>query len=309
MRNFKLFGRSVPAIAIALLLIGGLASAALLTYYGMITATVDVQQSILLDGKAWPDSQVTDTISEAAPGGETFCFEHTLKNQMSVEGTVDFTDDCLTDIEGYEHNCSGITKTYYEDVAYSYEHTISRVVIKVEDLGNGWMKWTYTGDTTTRPEPKMTVAINYPNGFAITTFDDGSHSGWYYAPDVGSVVQFNTSYDSGSYEGWVETGRVVNNDGSKALWVEIKKSALKPSFVWHGYANFYNAQVWINPTSTTSGDGSTWVAGEIDATIANTITSPLTIASRTTLPFEICYSFAENIYPGKYTITTGIVPA
>jgi len=57
------------------------------------------------------------------------------------------------------------------------------VDVAVEDTGDGWLQWTYTYPVSPTHLPKMTVAIDYPNGFCITTSDDGSHDGWYYAAD------------------------------------------------------------------------------------------------------------------------------
>lgn len=74
MKSVKMFGKSVPLLAIVMisvLLVG--ASAALLTYYGTITSTVAVAQSLELDGFSWDDSAVIESVSGTAgntiPGG------------------------------------------------------------------------------------------------------------------------------------------------------------------------------------------------------------------------------------------------
>ena len=89
MKKINIFGKSIPAAIVALLVMSTFGAAALLTYYGQITTTVNVEQSILLDGEPW-NYEIIHTIPEAAPGGEEFCFKHTLENKMSVEGEVVF---------------------------------------------------------------------------------------------------------------------------------------------------------------------------------------------------------------------------
>ena len=116
------------------------------------------------------------------------------------------------------------------------------VDVIIEDTGDGWLQWTYTYSDTPTHTPKMTVAIDYPNGFCITTLDDLS-GGWWYIPDpdIGTNrVQFTTDYAGGAYADWA----VTSANGS-VLTVRIKKSALGLSFMWHGYANVDGNQVWI----------------------------------------------------------------
>jgi len=134
--------------------------------------------------------------------------------------------------------------------SYSYSGTIDGVGVKVDDLGDR-LKWTYTYSDPPISTPKMTVSINYPSGYAITTFDDGSHTGWYYAPDGGPEVQFATDiFTGGSYLDFS-----AGSTSPNVLWVEIKKSSLGDAFHWHGYANLDGIGVWINGTESGTGYG------------------------------------------------------
>ena len=111
-KKVNVFGKKLPVFMIALFAIG-LASAALLSYYGVITGTFVAAQSVLVDGNNW-NVGVTDEISESAPGGEEFCFKHFLKNDASVSTNVTFEDDCnAVAKEGGWMNCDGTTKTHY----------------------------------------------------------------------------------------------------------------------------------------------------------------------------------------------------
>jgi hypothetical protein len=147
----------------------------------------------------------------------------------------------------------------------------------------------------------MTVAINYPNGYAITTFDDGSHNGWYYAPDGGAEVRF-ADYSGGTYEDWVKT-----NASGSILTVSIKESKLPDSFHWHGYGNYNGSQVWIGG-AVYCGSSPTYGNLPINVTIRQPLTSPVTLQPAQELSFWIVNSFQINLVPDNYNITTTVVP-
>ena len=145
-KRVTILGKSIPAMVIALLLMGGLASAGLLAYYGSIVTTVEVHQSIKLsnDGKTWlqctpgyEQCTIEDSwIPEESPGGEKFCKKYWLKNQMSVEGTVDFDTTCTPD-------CDGIETHIVKNLDYSWSGAIGAqpVEITAED-GECFVEWT-----------------------------------------------------------------------------------------------------------------------------------------------------------------------
>ena len=157
----------------------------------------------------------------------------------------------ITGTIGLGDTDSVLTNLVDEDYAYSEIHTDvngKEVLVTVEDTNDGWLEWTYTAvDAPTSGTLKMTVEINYPNGFGITTFDNGNYDGWYYY-DSDGIVRLGdyVGYD-GSMSGYefVETSLVT--DG---LRVRIKKSVLDNTFMWHGYANFHLEQNWIEIDTT-----------------------------------------------------------
>ncbi len=151
MKKITLFGRTIPAL-VAVLVTIGLASAGLLTYYGMVVATVDVKQSILLDEQDYT-APITDGPFHPAPGGEKFCFKHWLKNQMSVEGTVEFDSEVTGPCSGLEKsdclalNCvwdeqecieTGITTEYYD----LSDHELSPITQGYGGYGGGLFDFT-----------------------------------------------------------------------------------------------------------------------------------------------------------------------
>ena len=277
--------KKMALVALALILCVGIVSAAVLPYFGQVQMTATVKQAIRLDGQDY-----TPPITETADvsGGESFCRYHYLTSQTSVPVQLQFVTT---------PNEAGITVTYRKSVEYSYSKDWSSLHVTVVDTGDGWLKWTYTYAVSPTHKPKMTVAINYPHGFCITTFDDGTHDGWYYAPDGGTESKF-ADYSGGTYGGWV-----ITTASGNVLTVAIKKSALPDTFLWHGYANYNGQQVWIEIDTTT------WLPTGHIALCGDPITSPFTLLPGERLDFYICYKFAEDIQGGTYYIYSTVYPA
>jgi len=97
MKKVKILGKSIPILVLVLLGIG-MVSATVLTYFGVLTQNVTVEQAVILTG----DNEETLT----AAGGETVISgEHTLTSQTSVvvpvtlvTTTVNETDETETGI-------------------------------------------------------------------------------------------------------------------------------------------------------------------------------------------------------------------
>jgi hypothetical protein len=296
----------VFAVLIACTLV---ASAGLLTYYGQVTTEATVQQSVQLRnvGGSWRNWDNPILKSFTTTGGDCEVEDFEIRNQASIEAEIGID----TSFNTYGKGSDGVTVTYWTPEVYSYQKNIPgkdgdspTINVKVEDTGDGWLKWTYTGDDTTRTTPKMTVAIDYPNGFAITTFDDGIHDGWYYAPDPDVESSRVRLGDYAGYDGettgyaWVKTTKIGN-----VMTVSILKSHLGDSFKWHGYANFYNGACWINPIE----DGK-WHADLFNVNFWQPLTTPFTLQPGEELPFRIQYCFDIAIIPGQYDITSKFVP-
>jgi len=87
MKRVKVFGKSIPLLAI--LLVASLAVAgfgAVLTYYGSITSEVTVKQAVLVDGVGI-GTPITESFTEVT-GGDTVITEHTLENLAEVDAPV-----------------------------------------------------------------------------------------------------------------------------------------------------------------------------------------------------------------------------
>ncbi|MEM5828977.1 MAG: hypothetical protein QW480_01925, partial [Candidatus Aenigmatarchaeota archaeon] len=100
-KRFVILGKEVSALLLMLIALGGIASAALLTYYGIITGTVSVTQSLVIsdDGSTWKScgkdnyGQCTLTYPTGSiVGGDnkTFDYKFYIKNNLPVEGSWDY---------------------------------------------------------------------------------------------------------------------------------------------------------------------------------------------------------------------------
>jgi len=306
MKNIKMFGKSIPLIALVLvgmLTIGGV-GAALLNYYGQVIQTPTVTQSVTIT----PGSHTfTDAIA-----GNTYCFLHEIENIAEVPAQVELATSYVPTIDALDT----VTKTsYYMPVDYSHSASYtdsgyasgdsvlgSDLAVAVVDAGE-WITWTYTYATSPTHTPKMTVAIDYPNGFAITTLDDGS-DGWFYAPDPDVVTNrvriadYNGENQIAGYD-WVDVSAVGN-----VLTVSIHKSALlteecDTSFMWHGYANYNGKQIWIETAA--------WQP-IAEAIILEPLTGPFWVPAESTMDLLICYEFNVALETDTYTITTEVQP-
>ncbi len=264
-----------------------LVGAAVLIFSGQITDKYPVEQAVTLDGVSCTDNVCTETYGTVYSPDITYSGLYVLTNNDPLKER---------DVELERTNCSpdcdGITTSYLQEVGYTYSANIAGVLVDVTDEGE-WLQWTYTYSATPTHTPKMTVEINYPNGFAVTTFDDGTHDGWYYYDTVISETKF-AEYVGGNYSDFVETTASGN-----VLTVKIKKSALGTEFEWHGYANLDGSQVWINSGET--GTGYSVPIFEVDT--FSVLTSPFTMGISSDLSFVIKNEF--NTTPGTYTVTTG----
>jgi len=281
------------AVVAVLVCISMVVSAALLTYYGRVNTEATVYQSVRLDGLSYYESDNWAVVEESfeTVGGCCESVYHDLENFGCIEASV-YIDSTMEE---------GIDVDVYEWCGYTYEYTFPQGLhVLVEEDGD-WLVWTYTFAETPTHTPKMSVAIDYPNGFAITTFDDGSHDGWYYSPDPYdplTTVKF-AEYSGGTYEDWVET--VV--DGN-VMTVKILKSELGNSFEWHGFGNYNGQGVWLNPTETGS-----WDASLYQVNFWCLLSNPFTLDAGEKIDIMIQYCFDIAIVPDVYEIVVEFQPA
>lgn len=91
--------RKILAIVCIIMLTATMVSATLMTVYGSIHSTINVQPSILIDGEPWTEP-ITHELN--GYGGDTFQFTHTITNVNSKELLFEWEHIGTPDLEGID---------------------------------------------------------------------------------------------------------------------------------------------------------------------------------------------------------------
>jgi hypothetical protein len=334
-KKVKFFGRSIPAVAIALVAMAALASAGLLSYYGMITGTATVSQSVVLDNKPCTTLEACVIKPEYnVVGGDTYIDgPHTLKNNATVPATVKFethitgpcsalmneeactTAGCIWSTENNVCLESGITTTYWtkseqetwevpavttDNNKYNDVHAI----ITKTDIGNAVEFKVKILDTSD----------HYGVGIAIATTDVKPDFQVYFA-EFGDKHWHYQTYA----EGWSGTDTTTLPEGITATGSEtgneftITISKAKLGGIGHKYYYAIQFRTKLLGTYPTGIDlwGLTYPDGikqYATQTVGTQLQGTLTLQPAQELSFWIVNSFAINLVPDTYTITTKVVP-
>jgi len=329
MRKVKIGKRTAVVAVLMAVLCVGVAYGALLSYYGQITTTVTVEQSVLVDGQTW-NNPIVETFT--VTGGSIIYTPHWVESKAK-----DLPVD-ITFVPTVEPNDGGVEVTYLKPAGYSVEVTTFEVSsipdqyysanIKVEDIGSA-LKWTFDmiGDKQLEGDghwgialvisfdgstPEFQVHNNdgtcgaFPDGTWLCSPYDKTGGGWYGWHT--SEADWNTEVDSLD---WVDaTGdRYYTNNPTGTFTITINKEALPAEkfswAVWVGVGGFYSPN---NGYSSYPG-GFDWTNNAFaEASILEPLTLPLTLAPGQRVDFVIRYLFVPAAY-GDYTITTTVAPS
>jgi hypothetical protein len=328
-KSVKIFGKVVPIWLLVSLLTVGIGSAAVLTYYGTITASATVQQSILLDGKDVNTGSlsIADQISESAPGGEEFCAIHVLKNQMSVSGKVKLDTSYNPTLQGSE-----ITTTYDSVVTDNAANPITdfglsknevcgeqSVSLTLDEVfaGDGF-KYGYTvltGGTYNGASPIVAV-LELADGRYVVLFPGwgdrtGSHSLQFSdtvatsTADSGSVPVDFTIYNSTWNRVWSSSAQYGN-------WNFLKASGSSTGGPLPLTGSEVVVKISIQHQAANTGEQDRLDSLSFDSQqfkfVQPVEDTSFDIASKDSASFCLCHAFAVNIAPGVYGITTQVVP-
>jgi hypothetical protein len=308
--------KKMALVALALIATVATVSAAVLTYYGQIIATVNVKQAVLLDGKDYT-TPITEPVPDNIFGGESFWRLHYLQSQTSVPVNLLLETSyspSLTDAE--------ITTTYNteitddntnfgsrsnEIVAIGTSLTLDKVFA---DVG---LKYEYTviaGGTYNGASPIIAV-LDLADGRHIVLFPGWGNrlSGSYYlqfsdtiAYDSGgnNYVDF-VVYDSTFHKTW-------GSPGSYPAYNGIKTSPGCPIT-----GNEIVARVAIQHQGANTGEKdrleSLAFGGYSFPFIQIPESIQFTLQPGQTVYFVARYKFAVDIQPGTYTIYSTVKPA
>lgn len=328
MNKINVFGKQVPVFLLALAMIGGLGSAAVLTHYGQITTSVTAEQSVLLDGLSWPDSQISDEVYENAPGGETFCFKHMLENRASVSADVEFVSS---------GGGVGIDTTYWT-IDTPKKTTIE---LTSKDESNNWdetedMEGTLTY-TTIGPTFDYSISASGLDGdreYALIYYADEDPRFDEWENENGMVIETFTTESDGTYDhddASVDLNKHLPIANDWNLNPPASNDYCDNHNGYDDYDHCRGAKFWIVPTTNLDGAKLTdWNPDEylfetdlgvyFDCDISELPSDyPLakyggeevtgtTVDSGEEKAFFVCHAFDIAITPGDYTITTNVDP-
>jgi len=287
MKTIKLFGKTVPIfLLIGILCAGGMGSAALLTYYGIMTTTVTVEQAIT--------TNMPSTLTYTIIGGDTKTDgPYNLVNHANVPVTVKFATT-------YSPDGDGITTTYRGIL----DLTTKNVVF-------GTSPWTINEDKTATIWYTLTGNvfdwgyINYAgfveDDYTLIYYKDNSDR--FNDPaaaitDISNSLPYETdgnidgyNYCGGTYSAGVSTGdNYVHCHGAK-LWL-VPIADINPTtkvLTWTDASNFLFETDLISYTQINNGN-------------------MILPSNGGGVNFETINAFDVALQKGTYTITTNVLP-
>lgn len=292
MKKVSIFGKSIPVLVLALITIG-LASAGLLTYYGMVVGTVNVEQSVKLDGKSCDTGcSDTDEVSGVA-GSQLHGDVHSLTNanpDIDAIVSLDLTTTCP------EGDCAGLTVApKFRLDAVESDDNDDLFVIPPTDVWNNFNSVSFdyfiTEDSTYTNTPHVNIALRDAEGNALCVLVSNEMST---SKGEWKTAIFDKAYmESGTVHPMISGG--CDNKGIlkfNSVSIEVADGA--------GPITSDQVQtVWVKNVKV-NGVDNLWFRVPHPYTGDN-------IPARI-IHFVMGYDFAMNAYPGTYTVNTEVTP-
>jgi len=298
-------------VFVVILVSVSLASASLLSYFGKITTTVDVQQSIQIDGMNW-DEPLTEEIE--AIGGCCYCFEHEVTNQGCEPMMLDWDIWGTPDLEGI-------------DVLFTREPYLGDLVINVLDgfaeyddfdvYVGSTLVYTYEaegGDETWVEHTIDLLPFEIPmDGTHTITIECTADEPWEHFETYGqlAVDTIELYCELGELCDSVDIGKTT----SEAPHNLIGWGPIEPANSGGAYGGIDDCRcTWIT-------DDDPWASvdltceyfcvgcGADECVGIEFMDEPFEILPGETIEFCICYDFDMLIAPQVYTIHAKLIPA
>lgn len=278
MQKLKSKLKAVPMFAIALLLMGGLVSAAVLSVYGTITGTTEVHQSILVDGEEVPASLLLTDAGEV----------HTLLNNGDIEAGVEFTTDhSAVSYSNDWMNTDGMS-TKYKGVLTLTEKVVNfsaDVWYAPANPETVTVEYTLVGDSFSAE-----VVSGEKVGYMLVYYKDNSDrfnnpAQAILVEDVSGNLPYATDGNADEYD-YCATGEYMTCHGAKLWYVPELAVDSRGNINWSMASSFLYETELIQYNAE----------GEI------------TLYPENTLNFKVINEFVTAITPGVYTTLTDISP-
>jgi len=312
-KKIEILGKTIPVTVIALLLIAGAGTAALLSYYGVISGTANVEQSVVFG-----DGDTTKSFSfSPVTAGNTILDEFKLWNKAEDPVGVEFETTIEASYDGDE--CSGTAEDAITTEYLSVLELSSKTYTDINDPS--------TWETTDDREATLTYKL-VSDCFEYELEASGLEANTEY-----SMIYYADRQDRFENWGGDNPGRLLgtftsNNDGEYSTSDFVTSSVcidLPASSDWNAnseadycvsdnYESCRGAKVWIVP----SGDYDSGVKKltawnpdnylyETDLITFDAGLDGLNIYNGK-IELNVENSFHEAACPGDYTVTTEIVP-
>ena len=282
----KLFSKKimgVPAFTLAMVAMVGLGSAALLTQYGSITATISVAQSVLLSGNGvLEDGTVTYDADTTA--GNTYTSDiYTLINNANVPVTVKLDTTYVPNDGGITTEYQGVLELTSKDTNTWQPTNNKKAKVYYSIVGN---TFTYNIVNETNLDLNQYTLIYYKDGVI-------GLEGRLANPQPAITVSGNI-------------GNLPASDDANA----VADYSQTPDYYMHKTG----AKLWLVPTSSLSGNTINWANMANFLYETDLISYSANSNNELTLPangggvnFEVANTFNPALL-GTYTITTQVVP-
>ena len=120
-KKVNVFGKGVPVFVIAMIAFMGLATAALMPYFGQITGNAVVNQGLSVDDKPWNEPVIDELGPIYSSVGGLSSSMHVLKNAAGEDTDATLTRTSCTRDGGWPHSCDEITTSFWGYADYSEE--------------------------------------------------------------------------------------------------------------------------------------------------------------------------------------------
>jgi len=262
----------IISIVMLSLLVIGVATASLLTYFGVITSTTIIEQSVLVDGK----DIIGGSLELIDDGGV-----HTLVNNANVDAVVKLEPSC-TALVG---DCEGITTTYVGVLNLTKKDTADWSVYIGDKIE---ITYTLVGETF--------EVTGVPEGYTLIYYKDAEielgerianpQPAILITPTIGNLPKDNDANLNADYS--QAPDNYLHKTGAK-LWAIPEGALSGTTLVWSLWDDFlYETDLMAY---SANGDGN--------------ITLP---ANGGGINFRIVNRFDAALAPDTYTINTTVVP-
>ncbi len=296
-------------MVVAGILIAGVASAALLTYYGVLKGKAEVWQSVLVNGKGIKTGslEITYDIGDSpAIAGNTYTSLNTLENRADVPAKVKFvTTQCVADSNACSwtgHDEDGITTTYLMGteginfdnenlyMSFDVEESEETFLLVYMDTKEGGTIYDY-GNTGTEIRADYMIVDPAAN--------DNLFGGWY----LGKWLR----EEEDDYEGWSEPF-----SEKPQYWIceGFEATETRTDGVTH-----YEFKIPLECIEFDAGYGLSLLqqtgaeVGSWSDALEKIPDGGITLQPKETMGFAIVNEFAIDLKPDTYTIITNVVPA